>query len=210
MCTPRENVYYIGPLKGSIWNAGSQKCCKITWKIRGWMEEMQQIACKYEAGHQKCIEMLQIACKLEGLGHHLGTHTMGEGPATRDTAAYIWFIYVTVWSRFLKWHNSCFRPATSRAAAGDPSGSVRTFLQSSWCEVHRCPVLPLNLTRPPDSLHDVARLWQVQCPSSAGERILGQLMQYLNYDAILAILVVCKRMFRYFQRIKVWFNLCLP
>ena len=57
MCTSREYVYYIGPLKGSIWNAGSQKCCKITWKIRGWMEEMLQIACKYEAGHQKCCKL---------------------------------------------------------------------------------------------------------------------------------------------------------
>ena len=46
VCTSREYVYYIGPLKGSMLNAGSQKCCKISWKIRGWMEEMLQKACE--------------------------------------------------------------------------------------------------------------------------------------------------------------------
>ena len=59
-----------------------------------------------------------------------------------------------------------------------------------------CPAL--NLTRPPDSLHDVARLWQVQCPSFRRGRILGQVMQYLKYDAM-----IWKRMCRYVQIIKV-------
>ena len=39
-------------------------------------------------------EMLQIACKTEGLG---GTHTMGGGPATRNTAAYI-HIYIYIYT----------------------------------------------------------------------------------------------------------------
>ena len=45
-------------------------------------------------------EMLQIACKTEGLGHHLGTHTMGGGPATRNTAAYIEYI-VSIFIRYI-------------------------------------------------------------------------------------------------------------
>ena len=65
-----------------------------------------------------------------------------------------------------------------------------------WICMVSCPAL--NLTRPPDSLHDVARLWQVQCPSFRRGRILGQVMQYLKYDAM-----ICKRMCRYVQIIKV-------
>ena len=38
-------------------------------------------------------EMLQIAWKTEGLGRHLGTHTTGGWPATRNTAAYS-YIYI--------------------------------------------------------------------------------------------------------------------
>ena len=38
-------------------------------------------------------EMLQIACKTEGLGHHLRTHTIGGGAATQNTAAYIHISY---------------------------------------------------------------------------------------------------------------------
>ena len=92
MCHSKEYVYYIGPLKGSIWNAGSQKCSKITWKIRGWMEEMPQIACKYEAGHQKCCK---LHAKRRGRGIHLGTHPMGGGGhGTRDHK-YI-YIYLCV------------------------------------------------------------------------------------------------------------------
>ena len=51
---------------------------QITWKIRGWMEEM-----------------LQIACETEGLGHHLGTHTMGGGHrhVTRQQI-FIYYIYI--------------------------------------------------------------------------------------------------------------------
>ena len=35
-------------------------------------------------------DMLQTACKTEGLGHHLGTHTMGGGPGSRITGIYIY------------------------------------------------------------------------------------------------------------------------
>ena len=41
-------------------------------------------------------EMLQIACKTEGLGHHLGDHTIGGGGvAARRPAPYI-YIYMYV------------------------------------------------------------------------------------------------------------------
>ena len=49
-------------------------------------------------------EMLQIACKTEGLGHHLGDHTMGGGVAARRPAPYIYvytgigiYIYVYIY-----------------------------------------------------------------------------------------------------------------
>ena len=89
MCTSREYVYYIGPLKGSIWNAGSQKCCKITWKIGGWMEEMLQIACKYEAGHQKCCNCMQNW----GAGAFIWGPIPRGGWEHRDTGPYYIYIY---------------------------------------------------------------------------------------------------------------------
>ena len=44
--------------------------------MRGWMDEMLQIVCKYEAGHQKCCK---LHAKRKGRGIPLDTHTMGGG-----------------------------------------------------------------------------------------------------------------------------------
>ena len=41
-------------------------------------------------------EMLQIACKTEGLGHHLGTHTMGGGASDTEHGSIYIYIYMIV------------------------------------------------------------------------------------------------------------------
>ena len=41
-------------------------------------------------------EMLQIACKTDGLGHHMGTHTMGGGQR-RGTRQHMYvYIYIYI------------------------------------------------------------------------------------------------------------------
>ena len=110
MCASREYVCYIGPLKDCIWNAGSQKCCKITWKIRGWMEEMLQIACKYEAGHQKCCK---LHAKRRGWGIIWGTIPWGGGSRTPTGTIYIYihvYIYIYTWTIIIiHWSSQSFK-----------------------------------------------------------------------------------------------------
>ena len=83
MCTSREYVYYIGSLKSSIWNAGSQKCCNYL--------ENTQLDGRNAAN--------SVACKTEGLGHHLGTHTMGGGQRHGTRQHIFIYIYIYKWSR---------------------------------------------------------------------------------------------------------------
>ena len=42
-------------------------------------------------------EMLQIACKTEGLGHHLGDHTIGGGGSRTPTGTICIYIYTYIY-----------------------------------------------------------------------------------------------------------------
>ena len=92
-------------------------------EISGWMEEMLQIACKYEAGHQKCCK---LQTKRRGWGFISGPIRWG-GAATQNTAAYLYiyiylfiYIYIYIYTYICKFYiHNCGIPPSELGSIND-------------------------------------------------------------------------------------------
>ena len=101
-------------------------------------------------------EMLQIACKTEGLGHHLGDHTIGGGVAARRPAPYIYiYIYTHTHTHIARW--------IPWFTAGFPKKPPQVLI---WSNLTRIPRPPKSLTLP---------LWRTTATAERPEGTCGDL-----------------------------------